>query len=65
MRSEFEYLMSLSNVGNYVGKWVAIVGNDLVATGSSGKEVFKLAKEKYPTREPFVMKVPADRVMLL
>lgn len=57
--------MSLSNIETFVGKWIAIVGKDLVASGSSGKEVFKIAKEKYPNREPFVMKVPADRVMLL
>jgi hypothetical protein len=61
-----KYLLSISaNLDQYVGKWIALVGKDIVASGDSGKAVFEQAKSKYPDREPFVMKIPADTVMLL
>jgi len=60
-----KYLMSMGDLRQYVGKWIALVGKDLVATGDNGKEVFAEAKRKYPDKEPFVMKIPADAVMLL
>jgi Family of unknown function (DUF5678) len=59
------YLMSMGDLRQYVGKWIALVGRELVASGDSGKEVFAQAKLKYPNKEPFVMKIPSDTVMLL
>jgi len=64
MKSEFEYVMSVSKTLE-AGKWIAVVGNEIVSKGDNGKEVFEEAKRKYPDREPFVMKVPADSVMLM
>jgi len=46
------------------GKWIAVVQKDLM-TGDSAKEAYDKAKEKYPTKEPFIMKVPDNAVMLL
>lgn len=59
------YLMSMGDLHLYIGKWIAVVGKELVASGTSGKEVFEEARRKYPNKEPFVMKIPADTVMLL
>lgn len=59
------YLLSISNLDQYIGKWIALVGKEIVASGDSGKAVFQAAKDKYPTKEPFVMKIPQDTVMLL
>ena len=64
MKSEFEHVMSISKTLE-AGKWIAVVGTDIVAKGDKGKEVFDEAKRKYPNKEPFIMKVPADAVMLL
>jgi len=64
-KSEFQCLMSMPDLGDYVGKWIAIVGDKVVASGKDGKAVFEEAKKKYPKREPLIMKVPSDRVMLL
>lgn len=64
VKSEFDYLMSV-DIGKHVGKWIAVVGNEIVTVGDSGKEVFEKAKEKYPGKTPFIMKVPSDEVMLL
>lgn len=66
MKSEFEYIMSMGDeLGDYVDEWIAVVNNEIVAKGKKAKEVFRKAKENYPTKTPFIMKVPADRVMVL
>jgi hypothetical protein len=64
MKSEFDYVMSQSEKLES-GKWIAVVGNDIVAQGDDAKEVFDKAKDKHPEREPFIMKVPSDSIMLL
>jgi hypothetical protein len=65
VKNEFQCLMSMPNLGDYIGKWIAIVGDKIVASGDDGKVVFKEAQVKYPNKEPLILKVPADRVMLL
>jgi len=64
-KDEYQCLLSMPNLGDYIGKWIAIVGEKIVAEGSDAKSVFARAKEKYPKREPLILKVPQDRVMLL
>jgi hypothetical protein len=59
------YLMTVSNLQDYVGKWIAVVDKEIVASGDNGKTVFEQAKSKYPKKEPFIMKLPAETVMLL
>lgn len=63
MGNEFEYIMSISETLK-AGKWIAVVQKDIIE-GNSAKEVFKQAKAKYPKKEPFIMKVPDNAVMLL
>lgn len=64
--SEFEYLQSIGDeLGKYVGRWIAIVNDEVVAVGDSAKDVFMVAKKKYPDKEPMILKLPADRVILL
>ena len=64
--SEFEFILSLGNkLGEYVDEWIAVAGNKIVARGLSAKEVFDKAKEISPSKTPFIMKVPADKVMVL
>jgi hypothetical protein len=60
---EFEYIMAISEKLES-GKWIAVVQKD-VMKGDSAKEVYDKAKEKYPKKEPFIMKVPDNAVMLL
>jgi hypothetical protein len=64
--SGFEYVMSLGDkLGEYVEKWIVVLDNKIVASGENLKEVYRKAKEKYPQDTLFVMKVPADKVMVL
>lgn len=66
MKSEYEYVMSISDeLGQHLGDWIAVVGEEIVATGSTAKEVYDKAREKYPNKEPFIMKIPKETVMLL
>lgn len=66
MRSEYEYVMSMGEeLGQHLGEWVAVVGDSITATGKTAKEVYGKAREKYPDREPFIMKIPKETVMLL
>ena len=66
MKSEYEYVMSISNqLGQHLGEWIAVVGEEIVATGETAKEVYDKAKAKYPEKEPFIMKIPKETVMLL
>ncbi len=66
MKTQFDYVLSLGDkLGEYIDEWIAIVDNKVVARGSEAKEVFDLAKELHPKKTPLIMKVPADRVMVL
>jgi len=64
-KSEFECLLSMRDLGKYVGKWIAVVDKNIVVSGDHGKEVFEKAQKECPGREPLIMKVPVSMVMLL
>lgn len=42
----------------YPGKYVAIVGNKLIAIGGSNKEVFEKAKQRFPGRIISISYIP-------
>ena len=63
MGKEFEYVMSISETLES-GKWIAVIDRDIFK-GDTAKEVFTEARTKYPKKEPFIMKVPDNAVMLL
>lgn len=64
-KNEFEVVMSMTDLAKYIGRWIALVEAEIVSIGDSGKDVFREAKKKYPDREPFIMKVPQNEIMLL
>ena len=64
-KDEFECLLSMSDLGKYVGKWIAIVDETVVSTSDIGKEAFEEAKRKCPGSKPLLLKVPSNSVMLL
>lgn len=66
MVTELDYLMSSqAHIEKYVGLWVAVVGKKIVASGESAKDVYDKAILAFPGEEPFVAKVPREKVMLL
>ncbi len=64
-KNEFDAIMSTLNLAEYIGKWIALVDSEIVSIGDNGKSVFLEARKKYPDREPFIMKVPRNEIMLL
>ncbi len=66
MKGGLEYIMSMEDkLGDYVNLWIAVVDAKIVAKGAIAKEVFDKAKKEHPDKIPFVMKVPADTVMVM
>jgi hypothetical protein len=52
-------------LGDLADQWIAVVDNEVVARGKDAKEVFEQAKSVKPSGRIFIMKVPADKVMVL
>jgi hypothetical protein len=44
----------------YPGKWVAVVGQEIVAVAESAKEASTLSSARFPDRLPLVFQVPHD-----
>jgi len=68
MKSEYDFgsVMTMGKeLENYVGEWIGIVDNKIVARGKDAKEAFNKTKKKYPNKIPYIMRVPNDGVMLL
>lgn len=64
--STYDYVMSLEDeLGKYVNQWIAIVDNKIIAISKDGTEVYQKARDQYPDKIPFIMKVPENKVMLL
>lgn len=64
-RDDYDCLLSMPDLGTYVGKWIVIVNNSVISTGTAAKEVFAEAKRKYPDSKPLLVKVPQETAMLL
>lgn len=64
-KGEFECLLSMPNLGKYVGKWIAVINGEIVSVADSGKQVLQESRERYPENNPLILKVPSYGVMLL
>ncbi len=49
----------------YRGKHIAIIGNKIVASGSSAYLVWKTAKKKHPGKRPVLAFVPKKETLIL
>lgn len=64
--SEYDYVLSVGDkLGDYVDDWIAVVDSQIIARGKTAREVYEKAKEKNPSKIPFIMKVPTEKVMVL
>lgn len=64
---ELTFYVNRSNEINkkYAGKHIAIIGDKIIASGSSPLEVWKIAKKKYPNRIPTLAYVPKGDTLVL
>lgn len=63
MDKNYQFFMK-TNVGSYIGEWVALCEQKIVAHGKEVKKVFKEAKEKCPAERPFLIRVPDKETMI-
>lgn len=63
---DLDYLMSSEvDLNQFVGRWVAVVGREIIATGDTARDVYERARKEFPDEEPFLTKLPKEKVMLL
>ena len=63
MDKNYKFFMK-TNMDRYIGQWVAICDQEIVASGDDLKKVFKKAKEKCPRKKPLITKVPEEETMI-
>lgn len=61
---EFEFYVK-ADLKEYEGKYIAIVEDQVVASGNNAKQVMEEAKRKYPDKKPFLAKIPREEVLIL
>ncbi len=52
-------------LARHSGEWVAIVDRRIVASGADFRAVLARGREAFPGREPSMLHVPPDEVLLL
>ncbi len=63
---EFEHIMAMQDkLTKYIGKWIAVIDDEIVAEGKDSKQVYNEAKSKHPNTTPFMMLVPTEAILLL
>ncbi len=60
VEDEFLESLSLKDIEPYKGKWIAIVGREIVASGKDVYKVCQEAAEKTNGKTPFVEHIPAN-----
>ena len=56
--TESQYLLSIQNLDEYRGKWIAILDNKIIAEGTELKEVYEEATKKSKVRTPLFKRIP-------
>ena len=64
MNSNYNFFLRV-DVSRYVGKWIAIVDNEIVANGKNAKETYEKAKNKYPEKRPLLTRILDKETMVL
>jgi len=61
---EFDFY-AVADVSKYAGSWVAIVNNEVIATGKDLKNVYAEAQKKAGEREPLFARIPVEEETLI
>lgn len=61
---EFQFFVE-TPLTQYKGKYVALLGKKVVASGVSAKEVWEKAKRKYQKELPTIAKIPKEEVLVM
>lgn len=61
---EFEFYVK-TDLSKYSGKYVVIVGEEVVASGENAKKVLEEVKRKFPDKIPTLAKIPKEEALIL
>lgn len=53
-----------AELSSFIGEWIAICNQKIVAHGRILKDVLKEAKQKYPYLKPLIVRVPEKETMI-
>lgn len=62
--SEFDFFLH-NPLTRYEGKYVAILGKKVVASGISAKDVWDEVIKKYPNQIPTIAKLPKNEILVM
>lgn len=61
---EFDFFVR-ADLSRFAGQYVAIVGEEVVASGSNAQTVWRQAKRRYPSSTPTLGKLPRAETLVL
>ena len=61
---EFDFFVH-NPLTKYEGRYVAILGRKVIASGKSAKEVWSEAKKRYPKSLPTIAKIPKEEILVM
>lgn len=61
---EFDFFVH-NPLSKYEGMYVALVGQKVIASGNSAKEVWEKALKKHPKNLPTIAKLPKEEVLVM
>ncbi|MEK6843935.1 MAG: DUF5678 domain-containing protein [Nanoarchaeota archaeon] len=61
--SNYQYFME-TDISNYVGEWIAICGENIIAHGKNLKRVVEEAKKNSKGKKFLLAKVPSEETMI-
>ena len=64
MDEELKWFAS-ADLNKYAGKYIAIIGKKIVASGNNAKEVWNAAKAAFPDKTPTLAKIPKEDLLIL
>ena len=62
--AEFDFFLH-NSLTRYEGRYVAILGRKVIASGLSAKDVWDEAIKKYPKQIPTIAKLPKKEILVM
>lgn len=63
MADNYNYFLK-ADLSSFIGEWVAVCGNKIVAHGSNIQKVYDKAVKECPNKRPLLAKVPEKETMI-
>lgn len=64
LQQNYEWYLS-ANVEEYLGKWIAVVDLQIVASGESLKDIYAKVRKEYPGQKPLFEFVDRKKLQML